>query len=270
MRVALAQINPTVGDIEGNTARILASVDAARRARADLLVTPELAVFGYPPKDLLRRGALVARNVRALDEIAARCTDLAAVIGFVQPDPTGAGNGVLNAAAFCRGGKVVTTYAKVLLPTYDIFDEVRYFNAGRDVGLVEHSDAGKPVRIGLTICEDLWNDEQFEGRRVYGDDPIKRTVKAGADVLINLSASPYRAGIHERRERLFTRQVRAHQVPLIFVNQVGGNDDLVFDGASLVLDGSGSVAARAPAFMDGLIIAEVRSGGCEGPPASLR
>jgi NAD+ synthase (glutamine-hydrolysing) len=261
MRIALAQINPTVGDIAGNSRLILQAIDAAKARGADLLITPELAVFGYPPKDLLLRRGLIERNVRALHEIAAHCTNIAAAVGYVQPDADGGVRGVFNAAAFCRGGRVEATYGKILLPTYDVFDEVRYFNTGRDVVIVEMKNGDRPVRLGLSICEDLWNDEQFEGRRMYGDDPIERTVQAGADAIINLSSSPYRAGINERREGLFVRQIREHRVPLFYVNQVGGNDELIFDGGSLVLDAEGRVVARAKAFTDDLLIVDWNADG---------
>ncbi|MCH7838965.1 MAG: NAD+ synthase [Planctomycetes bacterium] len=256
MKIALAQINPTVGDIDANAARIIRRIEAARDAGAHLVVTSELAVFGYPPKDLLLRRDLIRKNLEALDRIAAACKGTTAVVGYVQPDPSGAGTGVFNAAAVCRAGRVLATYAKMLLPTYDVFDETRYFNAGQDVCTFEVPTDGEPVTIGLSICEDLWNDEQFEGRRVYRTDPIERTVNAGAQWVINLSASPYRAGVQQRREALFIHQVKKYGVPLLSVNQVGGNDDLLFDGASLALDASGGIIARAKAFDEDLLVFE--------------
>lgn len=259
MRVALAQINTIVGDIEGNSARILADIEAAKRLRAELVVFPELAIFGYPPKDLLLRQQLITHNVQALERIAARCVDIMAVVGYVRPEPPGMGKGISNAAAVCMDGRVAASYAKMLLPTYDVFDEFRYFNTGTETRTVMLPSAGGPVSAGLTICEDLWNDQQFEGRRVYGIDPIERTVAAGAKVLINLSASPYRADKQARREQLFADQVREHGVPLIYVNLVGGNDDLVFDGASLVFDARGRVLARAKAFGEDLCVVDLES-----------
>lgn len=257
MKVALAQINPTVGDIDSNSARILRQLEAGKSAGAQLVVFPELAVFGYPPKDLVLREELVRKNVTALERIASHCTDVTAVVGFVQPDPSGAGQGNFNSAAVCSGGRVVVTYAKMLLPTYDVFDERRYFNAGSNVQTISLPTNGGSVRVGLSICEDLWNDRQFEGRQVYGVDPIERTVAAGIDLLVNLSASPFRAGIQQDRENLFVRQIRQHGVPLVLVNQVGGNDDLIFDGASLALDASGNVIARAKPFEEDLLIVDL-------------
>jgi len=257
MKVALGQLNPTVGDIESNAARIGEQILSARSAGATLAVFPEVAIFGYPPKDLLLRQGMIRRNVAALHQVASQCRDITAVVGFVEPDPTRAGKGIFNAAAVCRDGAVTATYAKMLLPTYDVFDESRYFNSGRQVRTITLGRHAGADRIGLTICEDLWNDHQFEGRRVYGVDPIQATAAAGATALVNISASPYRVGKQPYRQTLFAQQMRAHGLPLIYVNQVGGNDDLVFDGASMVLDARGSVVARAKAFEEDLLIVDL-------------
>ena len=257
MKVALAQINPTVGDIEGNSARIIDRINQARSAAADVVVTPELAVFGYPPKDLVLRRDLVDNNLAAARRIASRCTDITAVVGYVQPDPTGAGKGIYNAAAVCRDGVISTWYAKMLLPTYDVFDESRYFNPGQGVRTLSLQTSGGSQCVGLTICEDLWNNHQFEGRKVYGVDPIARTVEAGAELLINLSGSPYRAGVQQERETLFAAQVREYGVPLVYVNQVGGNDDLIFDGGSAVFNADGRIMARATPFAEDLLIVDL-------------
>lgn len=257
MKIALAQINSTVGDIDGNTAKVLTYLEDAGARGAELVVFPELAVFGYPPKDLVLREDLVARNVEAVTEIARRCTRIAAVVGFVQPDKTGQGKGIFNAAGVCRDGRLVATYAKRLLPTYDVFDEARYFNCGNDVLTCEVKLHGDALRIGLTICEDLWNDHQFEGRSVYGIDPIEQTVRAGARLLVNLSASPFRVNKHSDRQSIFSSQIAALGAPLVYVNQVGGNDDLVFDGASMILDRTGRVIARAKAFEEDLLVADL-------------
>ncbi|HNQ23625.1 MAG TPA: NAD+ synthase [Phycisphaerae bacterium] len=254
MRVALAQMNPTVGDIAGNAARIIGWVHAARARGAQLVVFPELAVFGYPPKDLLLRQALVARNLAARDQVAAQCHGIAAVVGYVEREARG--TGLSNAAAFCADGRVQARYAKRLLPTYDVFDETRYFTAGTAVQVVELGGDGT-VRVGLTICEDLWNDEQFEGRRVYGLDPVEQTAVGGARWLINISASPFEAGKQHRREHIFAQQAREHRLRIIAVNQVGGNDDLLFDGASVVVEETGQVVARGPAFEEHLLFVDL-------------
>ncbi len=265
MRIVLAQINPTVGDIDGNTAKIIEWIERAESERADLVVFPELCVFGYPPKDLVLRKDIVRQNVDAMARIAARCTRLTAVVGYVQPDPTGAGKGIFNAAGVCRGGVLDAWYPKMLLPTYDVFDESRYFNTGKEPKVVEVGSDSRIIRAGLTICEDLWNNEQFEGRQVYGIDPIERTVSAGARLILNLSASPYRAGVERNRERLFAAQALEHATPLVYVNQVGGNDDLVFDGGSMVIDAGGRVVARARAFAEDFLLYEY----CESTPGRV-
>ncbi|MCH7591158.1 MAG: NAD+ synthase [Planctomycetes bacterium] len=275
MKIALAQINTTVGDIGGNTERILRNIDRARGEGAALVVFPELTVFGYPPKDLLLRRDLVSANVAAITRIADHCRDITAVVGYVGPDPPGtprragvgkpvspfgAGTGVFNAAVVCRDGKILGDYAKMLLPTYDVFDESRYFNAGPETGVVSipEGKGGEGLSVGLSICEDLWNDHQFDGRSVYNVDPIALSVEAGARLLVNLSASPYRAGAQRHREELFSSQIREHGVPLIYVNQVGGNDDLLFDGASLAIDAQGTVVARAKAFTEDFLVVDMQ------------
>ncbi len=257
MRVALIQINPTVGDIDGNAKLIIEQVALAKDAGAELVVTPELAIFGYPPKDLLRRADLVERNESALQRIATGCVGVTAVVGYVRRGDADRGHGIFNAAAILQDGQVVASYSKQLLPTYDVFDESRYFDAGSDVCVVDIPTASGVVRTGMTICEDLWNDEQFGGRTVYGVDPISRTVGAGAEVVVNLSASPFRVGVQARREALFIRQVKRHRVPLVYVNQASANDDLIFDGASLVLDAQGEVVSRARAFEVETVLVDV-------------
>ncbi len=273
MRISLGQINPTVGDIDGNAAKIIAMIERAESEGADAAVFSELCVFGYPPKDLVLRKDIVRHNVEAMHRIASRCARITAIVGFVRPDPSGAGKGVFNSAAVCRNGAVQATYDKMLLPSYDVFDETRYFNTGQNSCIIGLGSPDASTRAGLTICEDLWNNQQFEGRQVYGIDPVERTAAAGAALLVNLSASPYRAGVEQSRERLFAAQVCEHRVPLIYVNQVGGNDDLVFDGASMALDASGRVIARAKAFAEDFLIVDLNRPGdsrIEPQPNRLR
>jgi len=257
----MAQINATVGDIEGNARLILDAVRAAKGEGADLVVTPELCAFGYPPKDLVRRADLVARNEAAVAAIAQACRGISSIVGFVSSSAGASGLGLHNAAAFLHEGRVVATYAKRLLPTYDVFDETRYFDAGRTPRVVEVPTSTGVVPVGLTVCEDLWNDEQFDGRVVYGIDPVKESVEAGARVIVNISASPFRVGVQATRERLFRKQAAEHGVSVIYVNQVAANDDLIFDGASLVIDAGGDVVARAPAFQEVVKYAEVSGEG---------
>ncbi len=257
LKVALVQFNPTVGDIDGNTRLILERIDAARAAGATLVLFPELAVFGYPPKDLVHRRDLVARNEQAVQRIAEQAHGLTVLVGFVQRDAAGSGKGIYNAAAVCRDGRIIAAYQKMLLPTYDVFDEARYFTPGREVVVFDQPTDAGTVRFGLSICEDLWNDEQFDGRRVYGVDPVARTVAAGAQVLLNLSGSPFRVGVEELRTNLFGKQSRAHRTPVLYVNQVAGNDDLLFDGGSFALDARGEVVARARAFDEDILLLDL-------------
>jgi len=259
MRIGLAQLDPTVGDVEGNTKLLLDAVRRAKSESVDLLVTPELCVLGYPPKDIVLRRDLVQANVVAVERIASACDTLTALVGFAMPDPSGEGKGLLNAVAVCRNGRVEATYAKMLLPTYDVFDETRYFSAGRGPCVVDVPTKGGVMSVGVTVCEDLWNNRQFEGRRVYGVDPIVETVEAGARLIVNLSASPYRAGVQEGREALFASQARELHVPLVYANQVAGNDDLLFDGASLVLNAKGCVLARAKAFEEDFLVVDLNA-----------
>lgn len=261
MKFALAQINTTVGDIDGNSALILEGIARAKVEGADVVVFPELAVFGYPPKDLLFRRSLVEKNVAAIKRIASACRGVTAVVGYVERSAEGRGKGLLNAAAVCRDGIVQTVYGKMLLPTYDVFDESRYFDPGDGPCTFAVEESGGKHVVGVTICEDLWNNTQFEGRRVYGVDPIRLCVDAGADTLVNLSASPYRADIHKDREALFASQVAALGTPLIHVNQVGGNDDLLFDGSSLAIDAGGALVARAKVFAEDFLVVDLAAKG---------
>ncbi len=253
MIIALAQINPTVGDLIGNARKITAQIEVARGMQADLVVFPELSLFGYPAKDLVFRADLVQENLNQLEAIARSCQGITAVVGFVDPDTTKAGNGIFNAAAVCGDGCVQGVYRKRLLPTYDVFDESRNFNAGEDV-LVTPVGGKSGVLVGVTICEDLWNDQQFGGRRVYGVDPVQECVDAGAKIIINLSASPFRADLSKRRDEIFQAQACEHAVHVVYVNQIGGNDDLVFEGASGVYGPDGTTLARANAFREDLLL----------------
>lgn len=257
MKVALAQINPTVGDIQGNTARIVDRIVAARSLGARLVAFGELAVTGYPPQDLLLRSGFVESNLEAVGEIAAHCTDVIAVVGFVDADPDARGKGLFNAAAVCGDGKITQTYRKRLLPTYNVFEEARHFDPGGSVETFSVGQGSTGAIVGLSICEDLWNDAQFDGRCVYGIDPIEETFNAGADFMISLSAVPFSAGRGPYREELFAAQARRHGKPILVVNQVGANDELIFEGASLVLDGKGQVAGRAKLFEEDLLIVDL-------------
>ncbi|MFP4561318.1 MAG: NAD+ synthase [Thiohalorhabdus sp.] len=238
LRIALAQIDPVVGDLEGNVNRILGAVEGAREAGADLVVTPELAVTGYPPQDLLLRQQFVADCAAALDRLLGQVRDVDLVVGHPEP----AEEGLFNSASWVRNGAVVARYRKRLLPNYGVFDEKRYFHTGTAPCVVEV--AGVPV--GVTICEDAWAK----------DGPMSEAVDAGARILVNLNASPYDYTKLHLREREIGDRAREVGVPIAYVNLVGGQDELVFDGASFAVDAGGDVVDRAPSFEPGLRITE--------------
>ena len=333
MKIALAQINPTVGDIAGNTRKIVDFISRARAGGAEVVVFPELAVTGYPPRDLLLKAGFVADNLAAVREIARGVRGIDVILGYAEVNASPVGRPLYNAAAVLRDGRIASRHYKTLLPTYDVFDEGRYFEPGpaaqrnqlvrlgrgedsrelgvespeggdsRELGVespegrngreptVDSPDGGNaslsadiastsasstldsristlnfppsstldcpPVLAGLSICEDLWNDQRLIGRRLYHQNPIADLDRAGAQVMINCSASPFAAGKQAFRVELFGRQARQFGKPLVYVNQVGGNDELVFDGNSMVFDGDGRVIARARAFEEDLVIVDL-------------
>jgi NAD+ synthetase len=262
MRIALAQTNPTVGDIAHNSRRIIEFIGRARSAGARLVVFPELSIIGYPPKDLLLKRQFIDDNLRALAMIAARVPEgIDAVVGYAERNAAPIGRPLHNAVALLRDGKIVSRHIKTLLPTYDVFDESRYFEPGpieqRNQLVRIAEGTGESLAAGLSICEDLWNDEKFVPRRLYHQNPIADLHAAGAKVLINASASPFVQGKHDFRLQLFGGQVRQVGRPLVFVNQVGGNDELIFDGNSCVFDASGRVIAQAKEFEEDLLVVDV-------------
>jgi NAD+ synthase (glutamine-hydrolysing) len=266
--VALGQINPTIGDFDGNRRLITAAHAEAARRGADLLLLPELALSGYPPKDLLERPAFLAAARAALEALA-RATAGAgsAVLGQrpSQPGPallvgfpeqlrdSATGRRVANAAALIEDGRVTAVVRKSLLPTYDVFDEWRYFEPATEVAPIEF----RGRRLGVSICEDIWNDADFWPHRMYRTDPVESLVTRGAEILINVSASPYTMEKRALRPRMLAATARRWKRPLVFVNQVGGQDDLVFDGASLVFDADGTLLARGHEHAPDLIIADL-------------
>lgn len=256
MRVALAQINPTVGDIPHNCRKIVEFAHKAMAAGARVCVFPELSVIGYPPKDLLLKPQFIDDNLRAVSIVASHVKGIDVVVGYAERNGDPVGRPLRNAVAVLRDGKVASRHFKTLLPTYDVFDESRYFEPGPADERCNLVDLGG-VRAGLSICEDLWNDERMIVRRLYHQNPIQTLSAAGANVLINASASPYVVGKHDFRLKLFASQAKGTGLPLIYVNQVGGNDELVFDGNSVVLDGSGKVIAQARDFAEDLLLADL-------------
>lgn len=254
LRIAMAQINPTVGDIAGNTRAITSWLKEASKAKADLVVFPELAITGYPPEDLLLKPKFVAENVRALTDIARYAKNIAAIVGYVGHGTakgiplsssviSGDRHQLFNAAAILAGGGIVGSYAKWLLPNYGVFDEGRYFHPGRKATLLDL----RGVLIGVNICEDIW----------YPDGPTRVQAEAGAEVIVNINASPFHIGKSRMREQMLATRARENAVMVTYTNTVGGQDELVFDGNSVILDQRGTVIARAKAFEEDLLLADL-------------
>ena len=249
MKLALGQINPTVGDFAGNSAKIIECSSRARAQGAGLILFPELSVCGYPPRDLVERASFVTHNREAAEHIASETRGIAVICGLVTPAQADAGKSVMNSAALLLDGEIKFVQSKMLLPTYDVFDELRNFAPARHQELL--SFCGK--QMALTICEDAWNDKHFWARQLYSVDPVEALVKSGGNFVLNISASPFWTGKRELRQDMLATIARTDRVPVAFVNQVGGNDGLVFDGSSLVFDRDGNVIARGKSFEEDLI-----------------
>jgi len=254
MRVALCQINPVVGDLEGNARKIREHAERAARSSAVLAVFPELALVGYPPRDLVDRPSFVRDAEMALKALAPTLpSGLTCLVGFVESSPASDRASLYNAVAVIADGRIVDVARKRLLPTYDVFDEQRYFAAAQHSTLIEV--AGK--RVGITICEDIWADRGALSVTRYSVNPVDDLVKAGAEVLVNVAASPFTLHKRTGRAELLSEVARTRSVPIVFVNQVGGNDELLFDGQSAVFDAQGKVVARAKAFEVDLTVASL-------------
>ena len=251
VKIALLQINPLVGDLAGNARLIADAACEATRRGASLAVTPELALVGYLPRDLLLSSAFVAASWDAVATLARDLTSGPPVlVGLPEPNPSDAGRPLFNTAVLLHEGRVGQRFRKSLLPTYDVFDEDRYFEPYHGAQILECGGR----RLGISICEDVWNDRDFWKRRRYHHDPIEDLIRAGADAIVNLSASPFSVGKHRRREEMLSNTARKHHVPVVYVNQFGGNDDLVFDGRSLGFDAAGTLIARGRAFESDVVI----------------
>jgi NAD+ synthase/NAD+ synthase (glutamine-hydrolysing) len=252
VKIALGQINPTVGDFAGNSARIIEFARRAKSAGAGLILFPELSICGYPPRDLVERTSFVVHNREAAEHIAAETRGIAIVCGLVTRAHADTGKSVMNSAALLMDGSIKFVQSKMLLPTYDVFDEMRNFAPARSQVLFPF--CGK--QMALTICEDAWNDKHFWPRRLYSVDPVEALVQAGGNFVLNISASPFWAGKRELRREMLATIARNDHVPVAFVNQVGGNDSLVFDGSSMVFDRAGNVIAQGKSFEEDLIFFE--------------
>jgi len=262
MKIALAQFNPTVGDFEGNRARILKMAREAKAGGAELAVFSELCVCGYPPQDLIERPSFVARNQQELVCLAKEIP-LHAIVGFVGKAQDDTGKPVANSAALIAPGKILFEQRKMLLPTYDVFDETRYFQPA-------HTQFPFPIgseTLGITICEDSWNDKSFWPERLYERDPVAELVAKGSTVVLNLSSSPYTLGKRGLRQDMLGAVAKERGVPVVYVNQVGGNDSLIFDGSSMAFAPDGRVAARAKSFDEDLIFFDSATGNGDMRPA---
>jgi len=249
VKIALGQINPTVGDFSGNAGKIIHFSHRARDAGAGLILFPELSISGYPPRDLVERPSFQARNQQVAEQIAADTRGIGVICGLVTQASAETGKSVMNSAALLRDGKIDFIQSKMLLPTYDVFDEMRNFAPANSQQLFDFCGN----RMALTICEDAWNDKHFWNRQLYRLDPVDELIKAGGNFVLNISASPFWVGKREFRSEMLASIARNNRVPVVMVNQVGGNDSLIFDGSSIVLNGSGEVIARGKSFEEDLI-----------------
>jgi NAD+ synthase/NAD+ synthase (glutamine-hydrolysing) len=249
VRIALGQINPTVGDFPGNSAKIVQYARRAQSAGVDLILFPELSVCGYPPRDLVERSWFVERNRQAAESIAAQTKGIAVICGLVTAAHATTGKSVLNSAALLQDGKIAGIQSKRLLPSYDVFDEMRNFAPAERQQLLAFD--GK--QLALTICEDAWNDKNFWDRQLYGVDPVADLIGAGGQILLNISASPFYLHKRELRRGMLAAIAQHYRVPVALVNQVGGNDSLVFDGSSFALGPDGNVIAQAKSFEEDLV-----------------
>ena len=258
MRIALAQINTTVGDFEGNRALMREAARRAAAAGAHLVVFPELSLTGYPPRDLVDKPSFLERTEEHLHALAADTAHLetALICGYVGRAPSNVGKRVTNSAALIHRGRILFRQDKALLPTYDVFDEARYFHPADRQSLCEI--AGR--RIAITICEDAWNDKQFWDRPLYQRDPVEELMRAGAELLVSVNASPYHMDKRRLRRQIFANTARRYRVPVIYVNQVGGNDELIFDGSSFALDPHANLIASCLSFAEDLVLVEPFAG----------
>lgn len=255
MKIALGQINPTVGDFIGNAGKIAQYAARAREAGAELILFPELSICGYPPRDLVERATFVARNREIAEVIARQTVGITVIAGLVTPANGKTGKSVMNSAAVLRDGRIVHMQSKRLLPTYDVFDEMRNFAPADHQELFCQGSTS----VALTICEDAWNDKNFWDRRLYGNDPVEDLMSAGGKLLVNISASPFYLAKQELRRKMLMAIARKYKTVVAMCNQVGGNDSIIFDGSSLVIGPDGSVIAQARSFEEDLIFCDTET-----------
>lgn len=250
MKLALGQINPTVGDFSGNAEKIISFSHDAKAKGADLAVFPELSVCGYPPRDLVEKPSFVAKNQEMVEKIARETEGISVICGLVTPAHADTGKSVMNSAALLAQGRIKFLQSKMLLPNYDVFDEQRYFAPAPRQQLVQCCGE----QLALTICEDAWNDKHFWRRRLYHVDPVEELLRAGGKMLLNISASPFHMGKRVLRQQMLAAIATYNKTSVVFVNQVGGNDSLIFDGSSMVLGPDGKIVAQARSFEEDLVL----------------
>jgi NAD+ synthase (glutamine-hydrolysing) len=263
MKIALCQINPIIGDFDYNTSLILERAERARAQGCSLAVFPELSLIGYPPKDLLERPAFIKENLVRLGRLASKIRSISVLCGYVERNPSSAGKPLLNGVALLRDGRIAAKGGKRLLPTYDVFDETRYFEPAGESLSFEQDGA----RLGVTICEDIWIVGDFEGVPRYATDPVSDLIARGIEVLINISSSPYT--LHKRvvRKEILEKLASQYELPILYCNQVGGNDDVLFDGSSMVVDSRGRLVLMGREFEEDLLVWDSRQ---EYPPLDNR
>ncbi len=258
MRIALAQINPTVGDLTRNADRMTKAAHEAAGCGAEVVVFPELSLTGYPPRDLVEKPSFLDRSECELERLAKQTASLpvSIVCGYVGRSKAETGKRALNSAAVIANGGILFRQTKMLLPNYDVFDEARYFRPAEQ----EHVCTIAGQKVALTICEDAWNDRQLWKQRLYQRDPVEELFEAGGEIMICINASPYNMGKREIRRGIYRAAARRYKKPVIYVNQVGGNDQLVFDGSSFAMDASGEIIASACSFEEDLVLVDTESG----------
>ncbi|HPD61006.1 MAG TPA: nitrilase-related carbon-nitrogen hydrolase, partial [Thermodesulfobacteriota bacterium] len=249
MKIALAQINTTIGDFEGNTEKILRFIDIARHKACNLVIFPELTIPGYPPTDYIDKQDFIRSNVEKLELITKASQRIGVIVGYLDVNHDSEGKPFYNAAVLINDGKIVSRTYKTLLPFYDVFDETRYFQPGK-THQVSHFFV---KRLGITICEDIWNDKAFFHERLYVEDPVELLVKQGLDLMINISGSPFYVGKRDLRINILANLARKYHIPVVYVNLVGGNDSLLFDGGSMVVDPQGEIRSSAKECEEDLV-----------------
>jgi NAD+ synthetase len=263
MKIYIGQINPTVGALSANAELIRRAYDNGVRAGADVVMVPELAVTGYPPRDLLDRDVFVNAALEVRDALASMTGSTALIFGCITRNESWCGKPLHNTAVVAQNGKVIAEQHKSLLPTYDVFDELRYFEPSHAVSVTRLGD----VTVGVSICEDFWFDDEVLGTKIYCDNPVDQLARQGAQILLNISASPFNAGKRAARYEIFSRIAKRYDAPLVYVNQIGGNDELLFDGSSIVIDARGETVFCAPAFVEHESLVNVSGERCESVKA---